>query len=54
VITGEADFITGPVCASDFDTIPNRKTVVLPDCGHFIFIEAPDRFRDEVAQFLSE
>jgi proline-specific peptidase len=54
VITGGADFITGPVCASDFDTIPNRKTVVLPDCGHFIFIEAPDRFRDEVAQFLSE
>ena len=54
VITGEADFITGPVCAADFDTIPNRKTVLLPDCGHFIFIEARDRFRDEVAQFLSE
>ena len=54
VITGEADFITGPVCAADFDTIPNRKTVLLPECGHFIFIEARDRFRDEVAQFLSE
>jgi len=54
VITGEADFITGPVCAADFDTIPNRQTVLLPDCGHFIFIEARDRFRDEVAQFLSE
>jgi proline iminopeptidase len=54
VITGGADFITGPVCAADFDTIPNRKTVLLPDCGHFIFIEACDRFRDEVAQFLSE
>jgi pimeloyl-ACP methyl ester carboxylesterase len=54
VITGGADFITGPVCASDFDTIPSRKTVLLPDCGHFIFIEARDRFRDEVARFLSE
>jgi pimeloyl-ACP methyl ester carboxylesterase len=54
VITGAADFITGPVCAADFDTIPNRKTVLLPECGHFIFIEARDRFRDEVVQFLSE
>jgi pimeloyl-ACP methyl ester carboxylesterase len=54
VITGEDDFITGPVCAQDFDTIPNRTTVVLPDCGHFIFVEARDRFRDEVARFLSD
>jgi pimeloyl-ACP methyl ester carboxylesterase len=54
VITGEDDFITGPVCAADFDTIPNRKTVLIPGCGHFIFVEARDRFRDEVARFLSD
>jgi pimeloyl-ACP methyl ester carboxylesterase len=54
VITGEDDFITGPACAVDFDTIPNRTTVLLPDCGHFIFIEARDRFRDEVERFLSD
>ena len=23
---------------------------MLPDCGHFIFVEARDRFRDEVTQ----
>jgi pimeloyl-ACP methyl ester carboxylesterase len=53
VITGEDDFITGPVCAADLATIPNVRTVLLPDCGHFIFVEARDRFRDEVTSFLS-
>ena len=53
VITGEDDFITGPVCAADFAAIPNETTVVLPGCGHFIFVEARDRFRDEVTRFLS-
>jgi pimeloyl-ACP methyl ester carboxylesterase len=54
VITGEEDFITGPLCAADFDPIPDVRTVVLADCGHFIFFEARDRFRAEVAQHLSE
>ena len=54
VITGEDDFITGPVCAADFAAIPDQRTVLLPDCGHFIFVEARDRFRDEVAAFLSD
>jgi pimeloyl-ACP methyl ester carboxylesterase len=52
VITGEDDFITGPVCAADFADIPGQATVILPRCGHFIFVEAPDRFRDEVTSFL--
>jgi proline iminopeptidase len=54
VITGRDDFITGPACAADFAVIPDRRTVILPDCGHFIFVEARDRFRDEVAAFLSD
>jgi len=53
VITGEDDFITGPICALDFASIPKGRTVLLPECGHFIFVEAPDRFRDEVTAFLS-
>jgi len=53
VITGEDDFITGPVCAADFESIPDQRTVLIPDCGHFIFVEARDRFRDEVTAFLS-
>jgi pimeloyl-ACP methyl ester carboxylesterase len=53
VITGEDDFITGPACVADFAVIPGQTTVVVPECGHFIFVEARDRFRDEVTQFLS-
>jgi pimeloyl-ACP methyl ester carboxylesterase len=53
VITGEEDFITGPVCAADFGTIPDGTTVIVPACGHFIFVEARDRFREEVTSFLS-
>jgi len=52
VITGEDDFITGPICAADFASIPGQTTVLLPDCGHFVFVEARDRFRQEVAGFL--
>jgi proline iminopeptidase len=54
VITGEEDFITGPVCAADFAAVPGRRTVLIPGCGHFVFVEARDRFRDEVTSFLSE
>lgn len=53
VITGELDFITGPVCAADFAAIPGQRTVLVSGVGHFILYEARDRFRDEVATFLS-
>jgi pimeloyl-ACP methyl ester carboxylesterase len=54
VITGEDDFITGPACAADFDPIPDVTSVVLPDSGHFIFVEARDPFRAEVTYHLSQ
>jgi proline-specific peptidase len=53
VITGDLDFITGPVCAADFATIPGQRTVLVEGCGHFILREARDRFRDEVTAFLA-
>ncbi|MGE5273466.1 MAG: alpha/beta fold hydrolase [Verrucomicrobiota bacterium] len=52
VIAGEDDFITGPACAADFAAIPVQKTVLVPGCGHFIFIEKRDRFREETTSFL--
>jgi proline iminopeptidase len=52
VITGELDFITGPACAADFARIPGQRTVLVEGCGHFILLEACDRFRDEVTAFL--
>ncbi len=53
VITGELDFITGPACAADFAAIPDQRTVLIEGCGHFILVEARDRFRDEVSAFLA-
>lgn len=54
VITGEEDFICGPACADDVaQGITGSKKVVLEDCGHFTFVEAADRWREEVARFLT-
>jgi proline-specific peptidase len=53
VITGEADFITGPLSAAELsEGINGAETVLLPDCGHFIFVEAPQAFRASVLAFL--
>ncbi len=53
VITGEDDFITGPACARELATgITGVRSIIVPGSGHFIFVEARDRFRDEVSEFL--
>lgn len=53
VITGEEDFITGPLSAAELsEGIAGAETVLLPGCGHFIFVEAPDRFREAVLAFV--
>jgi proline-specific peptidase len=53
VITGADDFITGPVSAAEIeDGIAGAESVVLPDTGHFVFVEARERFRDEVWRFM--
>jgi proline-specific peptidase len=53
VITGEEDFITGPVCADEIAAgIAGAEKVVLPGVGHFIFVEAPEQFRESVLSFL--
>ena len=53
VITGEADFITGPACGAELvEGVPGAKTVVLAGIGHMTFVEAPEEFRDAVLSFL--
>jgi pimeloyl-ACP methyl ester carboxylesterase len=53
VIAGEEDFITGPLSAAELsDGIAGVETVLIPGCGHFIFVEAPEAFRDAVLAFL--
>jgi proline-specific peptidase len=53
VITGEQDFITGPVCADDIEaSLSDVRKVVIPGAGHFIFVETPDAFGQAVLDFL--
>jgi len=54
VITGEKDFITGPVCAAEFsEGIPAAETVVVPGAGHMIQLEAPQAVNHAIARWLA-
>ncbi|MHB8587677.1 MAG: alpha/beta fold hydrolase [Candidatus Dormibacteraceae bacterium] len=53
VITGDDDFICGPVCAAEIRAaIPGAREVIVGDSGHMVFVEQPRAFHDEVADFL--
>jgi pimeloyl-ACP methyl ester carboxylesterase len=53
VITGDDDFICGPVCSKEIAAgIQGAREVVVGDSGHMVFIEQARAFHDEVADFL--
>jgi proline iminopeptidase len=54
IIHGDYDSI--PVEAAEIlhENIKNSKLVVIEKCGHFPFVEAPDRFMKEVREFLEK
>ncbi len=53
VMTGQDDFITGPLCAEEVASlVAGAKCVIIPQSGHMVFVEARDRFRLEVSDFL--
>ena len=53
VITGDEDFICGPVCAEEIAKgIKGARKVIVGDSGHMIFVEQPEEFQGEVAEFL--
>jgi proline iminopeptidase len=53
VVTGEEDFITGPVCAAELEQgLRDVRKVIIPGAGHFVFVEAPQAFREAVFDFL--
>jgi pimeloyl-ACP methyl ester carboxylesterase len=55
VITGDDDFICGPVCAAEISAaIPGAREVIVGDSGHMVFVEQAQRFHDEVADFLGD
>ena len=54
VLTGDEDFICGPVCAEEICAgIPGARFVMVGDSGHQVFVEQPQSFHDEVADFLA-
>lgn len=54
VVAGERDFIAGPASAKTIaDGIATAEVVLFPGVGHFPFVEARDRFREEVTRFLA-
>jgi proline iminopeptidase len=55
VITGEDDFICGPLCSAEITAaLPGAREVIVGDSGHMVFIEQAQTFHDEVADFLME
>ncbi len=53
VVTGDEDFICGPLCAEEVCAgIPAARQVVIGDAGHQVFVEQPQAFHDVVAEFL--
>jgi len=53
VITGDEDFICGPMCADEIcPLLQDSRKVIVGDAGHMVFIEQPQQFHDEVADFL--
>jgi proline-specific peptidase len=55
VVSGELDPSGGAAVGEELaEHIPNARLVVLEGIGHFPWIEAPERFRTEVAAFLRD
>jgi pimeloyl-ACP methyl ester carboxylesterase len=53
VITGDDDFIAGPLCTDEIcECIAGAKKVIVGDAGHMLFVEQPQIVHDEVADFL--
>ena len=51
VLHGEHDFVPVELAARIADAVPGASLSVLPGCGHFTYLEAPDVVFEEVAGF---
>jgi proline iminopeptidase len=54
VLHGEHDFIPVEVAAGIADAVPGARLAVLAGCGHFTYLEEPDRIHDEIDRFFDE
>jgi proline-specific peptidase len=54
VLAGGRDFIAGPGAARAMVAeLSDAELVVMPEAGHFLFVEAPEAFREAVRDFLA-
>jgi proline iminopeptidase len=51
VLHAEHDFIPVELAARIADAVPGARLTVLPGCGHFTFLEAPEQVAEEIARF---
>ena len=52
LLHGEHDFVPVELVARIAAAVPGARLTVLPGCGHFTYLEAPDAVYDEVARFV--
>jgi len=51
LLHGEHDFVPVELAARIADAVPGARLSVLPGCGHFTFLEAPEAVFEEVSRF---
>jgi proline iminopeptidase len=53
VLHGENDFIPVELAAHVAEAIPAARLVLLPQCGHFAYLEAPDAVVQHVRELFA-
>jgi proline iminopeptidase len=53
VLHGEDDFIPLELAARIAEAVPGARLSVLPECGHFTYLEEPERVFGEVARLVN-
>ena len=53
VLHGQHDFVPLELAARIAEAVPGALLTVLPGCGHFTYLEAPEAVHREVARFLA-
>ena len=51
-IHSDRDFVPIEVAREAANAIRGSRFVVLPDCGHFAYLEQPDRVRAAIAELM--
>ena len=51
LLHGDHDFIPVELAARIADAVPGARLTVLPGCGHFTYLEAPELVFEEISRF---